>query len=189
MKKGEVASSWDKRPQGEELRKLIHEFGAALKEPDAQHILWGYKWVLCTQGNELPLSEETNLWAHFGTYVQWQCDGIQLRNAVVACYREGGKDTRRTIRSLAESDAHRNDFEAVVPGFPQERTLPGNDPWETEWLDAARVYARDPAFFQNKTIGVLVRESINAIDAQEEKASLSEHLPGGTAFRQARSYL
>src|SRR5579859_7036097 len=74
MKGRKRTSSWDTRPQGIELQKLVEEFGVTLKEPDEQHAAWGYKWVLCYPGNELPLSEEGKLWAHFGMYVQWQSD-------------------------------------------------------------------------------------------------------------------
>lgn len=179
MKDKMATSSWDTRPQRTELQRLIGEFGAALKEPDEQQVLWGYKWVLSYPGNELPLNEERSLWAHLGMYVQWKSDIALLCRHITAKYPGMALTERSSIRTWVEQGASWNDLPIALGTEVQSERLQPGEPWSNVWLDAARKHTLDPAFFGHSRAVDRLLEVIDGLDAQIEKSALDTVLPSG----------
>lgn len=181
MKGRRAASTWDTRPKGTELQKLVEDFGADLKEPDEQHALWGYKWVLSYPGNELPLSEEGQFWAHFGMYVCWQSDIALLCRCITAKYPEMGSIERSSIRTWVERGASWDDLPTSLGSEVMNERLQSGDSWSREWLAEARKHTSDPAFFGHTRKVDRLLEIVDRLDIKAERRALDTALPSSRA--------
>ncbi|MFC3651310.1 hypothetical protein ACFONN_07130 [Dyella humi] len=165
-------------PDENRTRTLLEAFDLALLEPDEQHRLWGYRWILDIRGVKHPCEAENSIWAHFSVYTLWWYDNALQYDHLTSRYRNGTEVERQTIRDWVERGAQASElpYKAEVSGDLAWRRL---EPWDERWLAEVKKKHGHPLFLSARSLEDHLREAIQVIDAERERDALREQLPLG----------
>lgn len=163
-------------PDENRTRAILEAFDLALLEPDEQHRLWGYRWILDIRGVKHPCEAENSIWAHFTVYTLWWYDNALQYDHLTSRYRDGPEAERQTIRQWLERGARLSElpYKAEVSGDLAWRRL---DPWDERWLTEVKKKRSHLLFSSRLSLEEHLREAIQTMDAERERDALCKQLP------------